>query len=68
MKSLLFSLSFITACFAQSLDVSVGTGGPHPAMTFPNVMGFNALSGKYKHVVILTIDGFHHVRYLISRQ
>jgi hypothetical protein len=61
----LFVLSFISTCLAQNLDLSVGVGGPSPAFTFPNVNGFNSLSGKYKHVVILSIDGLHQVYFVV---
>ena len=61
MKSLVVLLSLLSISSAQSLDLSVGVGGVHPAFTFPNVNGFNSLCGKYKHVVILSIDGLHQV-------
>jgi hypothetical protein len=62
MKPFFFVLSLLSVCYAQSgLDVSSGVGGPNPPITFPFVNGFNSLSGKYQHVVILSIDGFHTV-------
>ena len=62
MKSTLLVLGFLSACYAQSdVDVSVGVGGPNPPITSPQVMGYNSLDGMYKHVVILSIDGFHTV-------
>jgi len=61
MKSALLSLALFSGCYAQSIDISQGVGGPNPPITNPAVMGYDSLSGKYKHVVILSIDGFHQV-------
>lgn len=63
MKFAFLSLTFVAGCYAQSLDMSVGVGGPNPPITDPFVMGFDSLSGKYKHVLILTIDGLHQVEH-----
>jgi len=67
MKSALLSLALVAGCYAQSVDVIAGLGGPNPPITNPAVIGYDSLSGKYKHVVILSIDGFHQViRFRIS--
>lgn len=69
MKAIIPILSLLAACYAQSgLDVSEGVGGPNPPITFPFVNGYNSLSGKYEHVVILTIDGFHHVYHPVLKK
>lgn len=64
MKSILFVLGLLSGCYGQL----VGVGGANPPTTFPNVNGFNALNGKYKHVVILSVDGLHQVYNHPSRQ
>jgi hypothetical protein len=61
MKFPLVSLVLVAGCYAQSVDVIAGLGGPNPPITDPAVNGYDSLSGKYKHVVILSIDGFHQV-------
>lgn len=48
-----------TAAIAQNVNFSVDVGGASPPITHPNVIAYNALSGPYQHVVILSIDGFH---------
>ena len=50
-----------SAAFAQNVDYSVNVGGISPPITHPQVMGFDSLSGKYQHVVLVSIDGFHQV-------
>jgi hypothetical protein len=65
MFSLFITLSLAGACFAQSNpNFTVDIGGSTPPITHPNVMAFDALTGPYKHVIILSVDGFHHVRTL----
>ena len=60
MESLfLFLTLFIASCIAQNLDLSVGVGGAAFPITSPQVIGYNVLTGKYKHVIILSIDGLH---------
>lgn len=61
MKSSIIFLALAAGCYAQSVDVIAGLGGPNPPITDPAVIGYDSLSGKYKHVVILSIDGFHQV-------
>ena len=54
--------TFFGACAAQAVIQNIaGLGGPHPASTYPAVNGYNALDGKYQHVIILSIDGMHTV-------
>jgi len=56
------ALAIVGAVYAQSNPNStVGVGGSDPPITSPQVMGFNSLDGRYKHVIILSIDGFHAV-------
>jgi hypothetical protein len=63
MLSLVTALALAGACFAQpNLNFTVDIGGSTPPITHPNVMAFDALTGPYKHVIILSVDGFHHVR------
>ena len=50
-----------TAAIAQNTNLSVAVGGASPPITHPNVIPFNVLTGPYKHVVILSIDGLHQV-------
>ena len=64
MKFAFLSLFCVAGCYAQSLDISVGVGGPNPPITDPFVMGYDSLSGNYKHVIILSIDGLHQVEHL----
>lgn len=61
MKSLFLALTFVGLCLAGNPDFSVNVGGSNPPVTNPQVMGFNTLDGPYKHVIILSIDGLHHV-------
>jgi hypothetical protein len=65
MLSLLTALALTGACFAQTnVNLTVDVGGSTPPITHPNVMGYDVLTGPYKHVVILSVDGFHHVQLL----
>ena len=50
-----------TAAIAQNTNLSVAVGGASPPITHPNVIPYNVLTGPYKHVVILSIDGLHQV-------
>lgn len=42
-------------------NLTVDVGGWEPPITSPQVMSFNSLNGPYKHVIILSVDGFHQV-------
>jgi len=62
MYSLFLLCSLIAGTFADTNpNFTVNVGGSNPPITSPQVIGFDALNGNYKHVVILSIDGFHSV-------
>jgi hypothetical protein len=63
MVVLLGLLAFAARVLAQSDQISVNVGGEFPPITHPQVIEFNSLKGPYQHVVILSIDGFHEVRF-----
>ena len=63
--ALLWFSAFLGASVAQSnVNYSVNVGGPNPPITSPQVVSFKSFSGPFKHVIILSIDGFHQVLFL----
>jgi Type I phosphodiesterase / nucleotide pyrophosphatase len=62
MHSLFLLLALVGVSVAQTnLNLTVNVGGWEHPITSPQVMSFNSLNGPYKHVIILSIDGFHQV-------
>ena len=67
MKSIFFILTLFIAYYAQlNLDVNIDIDEFNSSIIFPFINEFNALSKKYQHVVILTIDDFHQVSFFLD--
>jgi hypothetical protein len=58
--AVLFTL-LVAAYAQQNPNFTVDVGGSNPPITFPQVTTYNNLNGPYKHVIILSLDGFHQV-------
>ena len=67
MRSVFLLCLLIVGTFADTNpNFTVNVGGSGPPITHPQVIAFDALTGNYQHVVILSIDGFHSVLPLSS--